>query len=58
MAGTMMRGNRRPDADHTGDIDTLLMERSGERVTERVVQLQQVQYACRRPRRRRLPCHL
>jgi L-ascorbate oxidase len=48
MAGTMIvRGNRRPDADHTGDIDTLLMERSGERVTERVVQLQQVQYACR-----------
>jgi L-ascorbate oxidase len=48
MAGTLIvRGNRRPDADHTGDIDTLLMERSGVRVTERVVQLQQVQYACR-----------
>lgn len=48
MAGTLIvRGNRRPHAGRTGDIDTLLMERSGARVTERVVQLQQVQYACR-----------
>lgn len=48
MAGTLIvRGNRKPTAGHNGDIDTLLMERSGQRVTERVVQLQQVQYACR-----------
>ncbi|HSX62769.1 MAG TPA: multicopper oxidase domain-containing protein [Tahibacter sp.] len=47
MAGTLIvRGSRRPTDAHTGDIDTLLME-NGQRVTERVVQLQQVQYACR-----------
>lgn len=48
MAGTLIvRGNRRPGDGRTGDIDTLLMERGGARVTERIVQLQQVQYACR-----------
>ncbi|WP_313914506.1 multicopper oxidase family protein [Tahibacter sp.] len=47
MAGTLIvRGNRRPTDQHNGDIDTLLVEK-GERITERVVQLQQVQYACR-----------
>lgn len=47
MAGTLIvRGNRRPTDKHNGDIDTLLVE-NGVRITERVVQLQQVQYACR-----------
>lgn len=47
MAGTLIvRGNRRPTAQSNGDIDTLL-QRDGAPVTERVVQLQQVQYACR-----------
>lgn len=48
MAGTLIvRGNRRPTADRNGDIDTLLVQGDGQRITERVVQLQQVQYACR-----------
>lgn len=48
MAGTLIvRGSRKPTDRQTGDIDTLLFEPGGVRVTERVVQLQQVQYACR-----------
>jgi L-ascorbate oxidase len=49
MAGTLIiRGNRRPTEARNGDIDTLLVDDDGNRVTERVVQLQQVQYACRK----------
>lgn len=45
MAGTMIvRGSRQPTPDKTGDIDTLLV---GKAFSERLVQLQQVQYACR-----------
>lgn len=53
MAGTLIiRGSRQPSTDDTGqvkngDIDTLLFNADGNRVTERIVQLQQVQYACR-----------
>lgn len=53
MAGTLIiRGSRLPSTDDTGqvyngDIDTLLFNADGKRVTERIVQLQQVQYACR-----------
>lgn len=53
MAGTLIiRGSRPPSTDDTGqikngDIDTLLFNADGTRVTERIAQLQQVQYACR-----------
>ncbi len=48
MAGALIiRGTRLPTSARTGDIDTLLRQSSGAPVPERVVLLQQVQYACR-----------
>jgi L-ascorbate oxidase len=48
MAGLMIvKGNRLPTAQSTGDIDTLLKEPTGSPFAERLVLLQQVQYACR-----------
>lgn len=46
MSGAIIiRGDRLPTAELTGDIDTLLMEDS-EAIKERVMVLQQIQYAC------------
>jgi len=48
MAGLMIiRGNRLPTVQSTGDVDTLLKEPTGSPFPERLVLLQQVQYACR-----------
>lgn len=48
MAGALIvRGSRLPQPDRTGDIDTLLRQANGTPIRERVVLLQQVQYACR-----------
>jgi len=47
MAGALIiRGDRLPTADGNGDIDTLLKRRDGNPLTERVLVLQQIQYAC------------
>jgi FtsP/CotA-like multicopper oxidase with cupredoxin domain len=48
MAGLLIiKGNRLPTVQSTGDIDTLLKEPTGSPFAERLVLLQQVQYACR-----------
>ncbi len=48
MAGALViQGDRLPSVDRTGDIDTLLVSQDGARFKERVVLLQQIQYACR-----------
>jgi L-ascorbate oxidase len=48
MAGLLIiRANRLPTPQSTGDIDTLLKEATGAPFSERLVLLQQVQYACR-----------
>jgi L-ascorbate oxidase len=48
MAGLIIiKGNRLPTAQATGDIDTLLKEPTGSPFAERLLLLQQVQYACR-----------
>jgi L-ascorbate oxidase len=48
MAGVMLvRGTRLPTPQSTGDVDTLLKHPAGTAFRERVVLLQQVQYACR-----------
>ncbi|WP_425101872.1 multicopper oxidase family protein [Tropicibacter sp. S64] len=48
MAGAMIiKGNRFPDPTKNGDIDTLLVREDGSAFRERVVLLQQIQYACR-----------
>ncbi len=47
MAGALIiRGNRLPTPTMHGDIDTLLHNANGAPMTERVLVLQQVQYAC------------
>jgi hypothetical protein len=48
MVGALIiRGDRLPEIDaHGGDIDTLLKNRDGSAITERVLVLQQIQYAC------------
>ena len=47
MAGALIvRGNRAPTLDKNGDIDVLLRASSGESFPERVLVLQQIQYAC------------
>jgi FtsP/CotA-like multicopper oxidase with cupredoxin domain len=47
MAGALIvRGNRLPTADDHGDIDTLLKARDGTPLPERILVLQQIQYAC------------
>ncbi|MEY9632187.1 L-ascorbate oxidase [Bradyrhizobium japonicum] len=48
MAGVLIvRGNRPPGPDGHGDIDTLLRNSDGTKYRERVILLQQIQYACR-----------
>jgi L-ascorbate oxidase len=47
MGGALIvRGVRKPDATHQGDIDTLLRTPSGDAIGERILVLQQIQYAC------------
>ncbi|MFJ4345374.1 multicopper oxidase family protein [Pseudomonas sp. NPDC089401] len=48
MGGALViEGNRVPAKDKTGDLDTILKTAAGEKLPERVVVLQQIQYACR-----------
>jgi L-ascorbate oxidase len=48
MAGVLIvRGTRPPGAEGKGDIDTLLRNTDGTNYRERLVLLQQIQYACR-----------
>jgi len=48
MAGFLIvRGDRLPTAQKTGDIDRLLKDASGAPFTERLLLLQQIQYGCR-----------
>src|SRR4029077_14427004 len=47
MAGALIvRGDRLPTPSEHGDIDTLLKNRDGSPVTERILVLQAIQYAC------------
>jgi len=47
MVGALVvRGDRLPAADGHGDIDTLLKNADGRAFTERLLVLQQIQYAC------------
>lgn len=47
MAGALIvRGDRVPTADGNGDIDTLLRNRDGSPIGERILVFQQIQYAC------------
>lgn len=47
MAGALIvRGSRLPTAEANGDIDTLLVGRDSKPMPERVLVLQQIQYAC------------
>lgn len=48
MAGVLIvKGTRPPTPQLNGDIDTLLRNADGSAMTERIVLLQQIQYACR-----------
>ena len=48
MAGVLIvKGERAPTPQSTGDVDTLLKDPAGKAFKERVVLLQQIQYACR-----------
>jgi L-ascorbate oxidase len=48
MAGALIiRGDRTPTTTAPGDLDTLLTSSTSESVKERVLVLQQIQYACR-----------
>ncbi len=48
MAGALIiRGDRLPTADGTGDVDTLLRNADGTAIPERVLLFQQIPYACR-----------
>ncbi len=48
MSGALIiRGDRLPEGDRNGDLDTLLLAPGGQPVPERVLVLQQIQYACR-----------
>ena len=47
MGGALIvRGNRKPELDHQGDIDTLLRTPAGDALAERILVMQQIQYAC------------
>jgi len=47
MAGALIvRGDRLPGEKTNGDIDTLLVSRNGRPMAERILVLQQIQYAC------------
>ena len=48
MAGSLIiHGNRLPTTEDNGDVDTLLAQADGTAMPGRLLQLQQVQYACR-----------
>jgi FtsP/CotA-like multicopper oxidase with cupredoxin domain len=48
MAGLLIvKGERLPTPESTGDVDTLLRETGGAAFVQRLVLLQQIQYACR-----------
>ena len=48
MAGFLIvKGDRPPSVQRTGDIDTLLKDAAGAAIPDRPVLLQQIQYACR-----------
>ncbi|WP_248304471.1 multicopper oxidase domain-containing protein [Breoghania sp. L-A4] len=48
MAGALIiRADRKPTLEQNGDLDSLLVEDGGQPVPERVLVLQQIQYACR-----------
>ncbi|UJB18293.1 MULTISPECIES: multicopper oxidase family protein [Lysobacter] len=48
MAGALLvRGDRLPGSDRTGDVDTLLRDETGAAMPERLLMFQQVAYACR-----------
>ncbi len=48
MAGALIvHGDRPPTPNRNGDVDTLLRDQNGAPFRERIVLLQQVQYACR-----------
>jgi len=50
MGGALIvRGNRKPEVDHQGDIDTLLRTPAGDPSAERILVMQQIQYACLGP---------
>ncbi len=47
MAGALIiRGNRLPAGQANGDLDTILLGRDGAPMPERILVLQQIQYAC------------
>jgi len=47
MAGALIvRGSRLPTASSPGDLDTLLVNADGSRMEERILVMQQIQYAC------------
>ncbi|MBR0347866.1 MAG: multicopper oxidase domain-containing protein [Rudaea sp.] len=47
MGGALIvRGDRKPDVGHQGDLDTLLRTPSGDPFAERILVMQQIQYAC------------
>ncbi len=47
MGGALIvRGDRKPDVGHQGDIDTLLRTPAGDPFAERILVMQQIQYAC------------
>ncbi len=47
MAGALIvRGSRKPTTTSPGDIDTLLVNADGSRMEERILVMQQIQYAC------------
>lgn len=50
MAGALIvRGNRPPTPTENGDVDVLLRPTATQSFTERILVLQQIQYACRNP---------
>jgi FtsP/CotA-like multicopper oxidase with cupredoxin domain len=47
MGGALIvRGERKPEGNYHGDLDTLLKKPTGEPMDERLLVLQQIQYAC------------
>ena len=50
MAGALIvRGNRKPTPVANGDIDTLLVDANGASIPEKLLVMQQIQYACEGP---------
>ena len=50
MAGALIvRGNRKPTAVANGDLDTLLVDKTGASIPDKLLVFQQIQYACEGP---------